>query len=270
MNGNYKKYLKQMVTLFADKTDEQTLKIGKYIVRFKDAKHKADEDYVGATWADSLLDMIAEKVIGISIYVYGINKRPTEISIYSNLLLIYPDSDPEDIRQFLSALDSVTSYDNLVQDSMHEVDYRLLDVYSERNRVVQALGRMAKQIGYNVGIKDDKEDKQYVILYIDLPTGQVSWHIPRKEIVGKFPQYSGDWDKHDTKSKVKRVVKYIKQGEVMYNEITGNKVKCVICGRILHKDQNTKELERSFTELWKDKNGRLGLDNPKHYHTTRW
>ncbi len=88
--------------------------------------------------------------------------------------------------------------------------YVLHDVYAERNRIAQALGKMAMKLGYNVGIKDDKEDKDYVILYIDLPTGQVSWHIPKRELIGKFPEYNGNWDGHDTKSKIERVEEYIK------------------------------------------------------------
>lgn len=64
---------------------------------------------------------------------------------------------------------------------------------------------------YNVGIKNDSEDKEYVILYIDLPTGQVSWHIPRRELIGKFPEYNGSWDGHQIEAKIERVEEYIKK-----------------------------------------------------------
>jgi hypothetical protein len=97
---------------------------------------------------------------------------------------------------------------------VENLNHVLRNVYAERNRLAQALAKMSMEMEYNVGIKDDKEDKDYVILYIDLPTGQVSWHIPKKELIGKFPEYNGNWDSHDTKSKIERVVEYIKRGEM--------------------------------------------------------
>ena len=80
--------------------------------------------------------------------------------------------------------------------------------YQERNRVVQALAKMAMELGYKVGIKEDPEDYCYVILYIDLPTGQVSWHIDTNDLVTEFPTYEGQWDSHDTNEKYARLEKY--------------------------------------------------------------
>ena len=81
-------------------------------------------------------------------------------------------------------------------------------VYQERNRVVQALAKMSMELGYKVGIKGDTEDDCYVILYIDLPTGQVSWHIDTNDLVTEFPTYEGQWDSHDTNEKYARLEKY--------------------------------------------------------------
>ena len=220
MQGNYREYLKQMVDIFSNKKDEEAIVLGKYIIRFKNACHKPTND-TGAVWINSTLDMNADMVLSISIYIYGLDKRPTEISIYDNFLLVSPDRDPEAIKQFLSDLDKVIYGIPDVEDpdssedsdlsSINAETERLLDVYAERNRIAQALGKMAMEMKYNVGIKNDSEDKEYVILYIDLPTGQVSWHIPRRELIGKFPEYNGNWDGHQIETKIERVEEYIKK-----------------------------------------------------------
>jgi hypothetical protein len=44
---------------------------------------------------------------------------------------------------------------------------------------------------------------------IDLPTGQVSWHLPSHELVGNFPDYMGEWDGHDVDEKRIRLMRFI-------------------------------------------------------------
>ena len=58
------------------------------------------------------------------------------------------------------------------------------EAYLDRNLCVQVMARMARQLGYNAGIR---ENIDWPILYIDLPTGQVSWHVPKEDVVRKFP-----------------------------------------------------------------------------------
>ena len=81
------------------------------------------------------------------------------------------------------------------------------EAYYDRNQAAQAMGVMALQLGFSVGIKDDPE---WPILYIDLPQGQVSWHIPKKELKFDFPPYSKDWDKTGTNTKRVRMQEYIR------------------------------------------------------------
>ncbi len=81
------------------------------------------------------------------------------------------------------------------------------EAYLDRNLAVQALAKMAEKFGYVVGIKDDP---QWPILYINFPTGQVSWHIPRNEMVCSFPPYDGEWDGHDVEEKRKRLTRFVK------------------------------------------------------------
>ena len=72
------------------------------------------------------------------------------------------------------------------------------EAYLDRNLCVQTMVRMASELGYKTGIRDDGN---WSIFYIDLPTGQVSWHIPKLDIVGMFPEYLDKWDGHDVDTK---------------------------------------------------------------------
>lgn len=80
------------------------------------------------------------------------------------------------------------------------------EAYLDRNLVVQVLARLSHELGYKVGIKPDPE---WAILYVDLPTGQVSWHIPKKELMGDLPIYEGKWDGHDLETKRNRLKAYM-------------------------------------------------------------
>lgn len=85
--------------------------------------------------------------------------------------------------------------------------------YAERNQCVALLARMALALGWRAGLGRhpdldvDWEDDWRAILFIDLPTGQVSWHFHDSErhlLVG-LPEYDWKWDGHDTPQKYKRV-----------------------------------------------------------------
>lgn len=85
------------------------------------------------------------------------------------------------------------------------------EAYFDRNLCVQVMARMAQKLGYNMGIKENGE---WPILYIDLPTGQVSWHISKPDLKGIFQTYLEDWDGHDVEIKRMRLLEYIKNEEV--------------------------------------------------------
>lgn len=90
------------------------------------------------------------------------------------------------------------------------------DVYSERNQLVLTCAALLARQGIKVGWVDDREDRNYVILLMDLPTGQVSWHISRSEInVRDWPRYAGHWDLHTTVVKHGRLIRFLKR---MLNE----------------------------------------------------
>ena len=91
-----------------------------------------------------------------------------------------------------------------------EYESKSSEAYLDRNLCVQVMARMAQKLGYNVGVK---ENGDWPILYINLPTGQVSWHIPKADITGTFPEYQKEWDGHNVECKRKRLVEFIKSEE---------------------------------------------------------
>lgn len=77
---------------------------------------------------------------------------------------------------------------------------RLAHGYAERNRLVyMAMGRAASA-GMDVGFRIDPEEPEWPVAYIELPTGQVSWHMP---------QHSKPWDGHTTTEKNARVQDFV-------------------------------------------------------------
>lgn len=52
------------------------------------------------------------------------------------------------------------------------------DAYYDRNQAVQAMAKMAQQLGMKVGLRQDIDEPGWPVLMIDLPTGQVGYHLP--------------------------------------------------------------------------------------------
>lgn len=79
------------------------------------------------------------------------------------------------------------------------------NIYTERNRLVALLASEWPSL-----IAPDPEDPDYHIVYISIPTGQVSWHIPHHDIhmfrdVKKAKSNQGLWDGHSTEEKHDRI-----------------------------------------------------------------
>jgi hypothetical protein len=82
-------------------------------------------------------------------------------------------------------------------------------IYAERDMCVSLIAKMAQELGYKVGIQQT-EDPAWPLVFINLPTGQVSWHVKREELE-YFPTmrpYNEIWDGHTTEQKYKRVTDY--------------------------------------------------------------
>lgn len=87
------------------------------------------------------------------------------------------------------------------------------DAYRVHGQVVALLARMAYHHGWPVGLaRHPAEDTAWdadwrTIVFIDLPTGQASWHLHDSEVVlfGGLPEYPRPWDGHSTPEKYRRV-----------------------------------------------------------------
>jgi hypothetical protein len=83
------------------------------------------------------------------------------------------------------------------------------EAYFDRNQAALALAKLAQAQGMKVGLYIDPQEPDWPVLMIDLPTGQVSWHLPRDEVVGQFPEYDQSWDGHDLDMKRERMEAFI-------------------------------------------------------------
>jgi hypothetical protein len=85
--------------------------------------------------------------------------------------------------------------------------------YTERNRCVAAIARLAIANGWRAGLGSHQGDdltwdpEWRTIVFIDLPAGQVSWHLHDGEVAlfEGLPPYAGTWDGHTTEEKYARV-----------------------------------------------------------------
>ena len=85
--------------------------------------------------------------------------------------------------------------------------------YAERNQVAVLAAKLASHLGYPFGIARHQDDGTdwgdwTHVLFIDLLTGQVSWHLRTSEaaelMLEGFPKYEGTWDGHTTDDKYER------------------------------------------------------------------
>jgi len=83
--------------------------------------------------------------------------------------------------------------------------------YLERTQCVTLIARMAIALGLRAGVAktaiEGWSDDWHGCVYIDLPTGQVSWHYHDSQaaLFAGLPAYAGKWDGHDTPEKYRRV-----------------------------------------------------------------
>lgn len=78
--------------------------------------------------------------------------------------------------------------------------------YLERNQVVAALAKCFPSGVARTAIEGWSED-WHGCVYIDLPTGQASWHFHDSQayLFDGLPPYEGAWDGHDTPEKYRRL-----------------------------------------------------------------
>ena len=86
--------------------------------------------------------------------------------------------------------------------------------YNERNRLVAFMARL-----FPSGLKKTDipgwDEAWHGCVYIDLPTGQASWHFHDREahLFDGLPPYSGEWDGHNTDEKYERIARAALEGK---------------------------------------------------------
>lgn len=115
----------------------------------------------------------------------------------------------EDYQQLLAQGKSLTYFESGHMNELWVEKYklqadkaqqRLNRAYSERAIASVLFAKMALCLGYAAGVgKDDNHDWDdcwRVVLYVDLPEGQISWHIAPNDqhLLAGLPEYKGKWD----------------------------------------------------------------------------
>lgn len=86
----------------------------------------------------------------------------------------------------------------VVADARAKVDP---DWYRYRARYLWEAMYLARDAGFGVGVRLDPKEPDWPVLFIELPTGQVTWHIEA---------HSWAWDGHDTETKNARVQEFLR------------------------------------------------------------
>lgn len=75
--------------------------------------------------------------------------------------------------------------------------------YERRNAIVLEALAMAVSLRIPAGIRIDPNEPEWPVVFIELPTGQVSWHLP---------QHPTPYDGHTTEEKYRRVDAFTARG----------------------------------------------------------
>ena len=116
----------------------------------------------------------------------------------------------EDLRRTMAMmasmyLDSMAAIDPSSPGRQYDIEptvAELGELYKIRTEHMWHAVAFASAAGYQVGIKFDPKEPAWPVVYIDLPTGQVSWHIT---------EYPGEWDGHSTEEKYARIAAFARE-----------------------------------------------------------
>ncbi len=90
-------------------------------------------------------------------------------------------------------------------------------LYDQRAMLTMQLVDLAGELGWPAGYNADGPAGYRWVVYVDLPTGQVSWHLADEYLeclfagqpVGLGPRYAGGWDGHTRDEKARRVAAFL-------------------------------------------------------------
>lgn len=93
------------------------------------------------------------------------------------------------------------------------------DVYYERNLLaigfIAAIRDAKDAVGLEVNCgwwpdTDDVNEEEWAVVWIDLGTGQVGWHVPEEMIPGWLPKKDPEYDGYTTEEKNDRIKKLLR------------------------------------------------------------
>lgn len=76
--------------------------------------------------------------------------------------------------------------------------------YPKRYKFITEAMHLALLRGFKAGYRIDPNNLEWPVAFIELPTGQASWHMPQHVI---------EWDGHTTEEKHKRIQQFIDSAE---------------------------------------------------------
>ena len=103
-------------------------------------------------------------------------------------------------------------------NALEAVEDEKEEAYLDRNYLAVLAETLARKLGLNTGYAYDKTTPGYLVLYIDLPEGQISYHLPRnflEENVRTIRRYEPYrlgpvWDGHSKFEKRRRIQEYVR------------------------------------------------------------
>lgn len=92
--------------------------------------------------------------------------------------------------------------ERLLADTLTDIENHETDYGTTRYALIAEAMSLALFLGFDAGVGADATEPACPVVYIELPTGQVSWHMPA---------YLGPWDGHTTEVKYERCQAYAAQ-----------------------------------------------------------
>lgn len=83
------------------------------------------------------------------------------------------------------------------------------ECYKDRNLLAKTLLKQLYETGFEVGwYEEDSTEDDWVVIYAELPTGQISYHIPREDLDDWIPEKENCYDGHSNEEKRERLEQF--------------------------------------------------------------
>jgi hypothetical protein len=124
-----------------------------------------------------------------------------------------------DLRKAIKDSQAIEVEHRPAADPTDEEPDELELVYGELYSAVQLVGKLAEELGYPAGARNEEDSPGFTTIYVDLPeAGQVSWQLPEAELRGHWADYGPAWDGHDADERARRIESFVEFGELAAEE----------------------------------------------------